>query len=254
MERHYQEDDIEEPEIQQAILDNLPLKDPESSQEPAEDPRSFLPTAASSELNTLFNQAMNLIMNSLRLSVRQSQADAIANAAGDHFAVNPESAATKLIGLINGGRISRNNDHSNYNSSRHAPSVEHIKSRVVTGNKELKDRVAIQCMHNSYMRESGNSIYPDQNISFNEAGNPFDKHNLPVRTATVATTHVVRNIADEMNGRNKNESSGTNIGLEDRMALEVTLDRMAAPQVHPHILRAQSPVRDVRETAYATAE
>ncbi|KAJ7599239.1 hypothetical protein C8J56DRAFT_881715 [Mycena floridula] len=236
------EDDIETPEIQQAILDNLPLKDPDPIPSTGEESRSFLPTAASTELNTLFNRAVNLITSSLGPSVGQPQTDAIANTAGNHFAANLQSAVARLMSprrenetdeqyasrinaqfrFVNGnangpyqeehsnsesrsnvhfspstsgGSVIRDTDHRrdardrNTNGSQRPDhsrnsrtnSIEHIEDPVARANREFKDRVAVQRMRNTDMRQSGQSPYPDQNISFDDAGNPFNRNNLPVQ-------------------------------------------------------------------------
>ncbi|KAJ7579357.1 hypothetical protein C8J56DRAFT_897709 [Mycena floridula] len=210
--------------------------------------RSFLPTAASTELNTLFNQAITLITSSLGPSIDQPQTDAIANAAGNHFAANLESAVAKLMlprrdnendteyaakinaqfRFMNGNANepvadarshseSRSNVHFSPSTSggsvnrpadnhridhhdqrigdwmpeqaqgRRTNSIEMIEPPVVRANREFKDRVAIQRMRNVDMRQSGQSPYQDQNISFDESGNPFDCVNLPTQPVTAQT-------------------------------------------------------------------
>ncbi|KAJ7598936.1 hypothetical protein C8J56DRAFT_1039813 [Mycena floridula] len=243
------EDDIETPEIQQAILDNLPLKDPDPIPSTEEESRSFLPTAASTELNTLFNRAVNLITSSLGPSVGQPQTDAIANTAGNHFAANLQSAVARLMSprrenetdeqyasrinaqfrFVNGnanrpyqeehsnsesrsnvhfspstsgGSVIRDTDHRrdardgntngsqrpDHSRSSRTNSIEHIEDPVARANREFKDRVAVQRMRNADMRQSGQSPYPDQNISFDDAGNPFNRNNLPVQPTTGSYT------------------------------------------------------------------
>ncbi|KAJ7598884.1 hypothetical protein C8J56DRAFT_881448 [Mycena floridula] len=221
------DDDIEDPDIQQAILDNLPLmNEPEvMNQVPADTNelnRTFLPPSASEDLNALFHRAASIVTSTIGgNNITLNQVNAI-NTMAAQFAYNLDAAVAKLMSPRLTGetneqyearmnaqfRFIHANENDNPRSERQTIETSQSRSTVhfspstrggepdyrnetrpepitvssIRGTPEnaqriWKDRVAIQRMVNGEMREKGVSAYPDQGISFDAAGNPYDRLN-----------------------------------------------------------------------------
>ncbi|KAJ7595808.1 hypothetical protein C8J56DRAFT_1115956 [Mycena floridula] len=184
------DDDVEDIEIQQAILDNCPIIDdaPESTAVPIAPLKRFLPSETSAQLNTLFNTAVNLVTATLGTgNVSQNQADAIAAETGNEFAANLDAAVAQLMSP----RLPDESDSAGNSGTapvRHSNPgglippeglVPNITSpETAAQNARYKDRVAIQRMRNSDLRDCGKSNYADQGIAF-VCGVPYDRYDPP---------------------------------------------------------------------------
>ncbi|KAJ7600341.1 hypothetical protein C8J56DRAFT_1073282 [Mycena floridula] len=224
------DDDVEDIEIQQAILDNCPIIDdaPESTAVPIAPLKRFLPSETSAQLNTLFNTAVNLVTATLGTgNVSQNQADAIAAETGNEFAANLDAAVAHLMsprlpdesdsaynvrinaqrrfeyangnnGFAGASLTSRSSVHFSHSALQRGNSgtapvrhsnpgglippeglVPNITSpETAAQNARYKDRVAIQRMRNSDLRDCGKSNYADQGIAF-VCGIPYDRYDPP---------------------------------------------------------------------------
>ncbi|KAJ7587783.1 hypothetical protein C8J56DRAFT_890662 [Mycena floridula] len=220
------DDDIEDQEIQQAILNNLPLIDipeiappiPESMNDVN---RTFLPPSASGDLNALFHHAASIVTSTIGgENITLTQAHAI-NTMATQFAANLDAAIAKLMSPRLASETESQyhtrmnaqfrflqgnvNDNPNMNESHvlmdssqsrttvhFSPSTqggenntasrpvqilaESLRGTTENAQRVWKDRVAIQRMMNAEMCESGKSVFPDQGISFDESGNPYDRN------------------------------------------------------------------------------
>ncbi|KAJ7598499.1 hypothetical protein C8J56DRAFT_1039383 [Mycena floridula] len=102
---HGADTEDEDVEIQQAILDNCPIIENETEPNaelnvtsPTAPTKRFLPSETSAQLNSLFNNAVNLVTATLGTgNVSQNQADAIAAETGNQFAANLDAAVAHLM-------------------------------------------------------------------------------------------------------------------------------------------------------------
>ncbi|KAJ7578592.1 hypothetical protein C8J56DRAFT_898111 [Mycena floridula] len=197
------DDDIEDPDIQQAILDNLPLMtEPEvMNQVPAdmnELDRTFLPPSASEDLNALFHHAASIVTSTIDAAVAKLMSPRLTGETNEQYEArmnaqfrfihankndNPHSErqtieTSQSRSTVHFSPSTRGGEQDYHNGTRPEPvAVSSIRGTPENAQHIWKDRVAIQQMVNGEMREKGISVYPDQGISFDAAGNPYDRLN-----------------------------------------------------------------------------
>ncbi|KAJ7595843.1 hypothetical protein C8J56DRAFT_883993 [Mycena floridula] len=209
--------------------------------------REMTESEPSSDLNAIFHHAASIVTSTIGgENITLNQVNAI-NAMVTQFAANLDAAVTQLMSprlasetesqyrnRMNAqfrflqGNVNDNNmpmETSQTRSTVHfSPSTQGENDRTPSrpmpttaaslrntpenAQHIWKDRVAIQWMMNAEMRESGQSAFHDQGISFDASGNPYDRNQrVPEDTDHRNTSDSQRDHRDNRTPNDRSHSS-----------------------------------------------